>query len=185
MDGPQRTWLFLTWLSRTALCWSQRQLVVLDWKGRDGTGLSCYGLHCSALHLTGLDSTAVDLYRPGLCWIEMNSAGREWIGIGWDGTGLDGRRFHWMDWTARRWEWSGLDWAGQHCRRLKWTALHFTGPDCLRLTSTSPDCTTLHYPGLNWKVPYRTVTVPRWTDLHQVFPISQPTHLTQVYFTLF
>ena len=119
----------------------------LEGTGRDGTGLSCYGLYCSALHLTGLDSTAVDLYRPGLCWIEMNSAGREWIGIGWDGTGLDGRRFHWMDWTARRWEWSGLDWAGQHCRRLKWTALHFTGPDCLRLTSTSPDCTTLDWTG--------------------------------------
>ena len=49
----------------------------LNGTGQDGTGLSCYGLHCSALHLTGLDSTAVDLYGPGLCWIEMHLAGRE------------------------------------------------------------------------------------------------------------
>ena len=164
----------LEWTGRNALVvpnLTEQDCVVLDstavscsglnGTGQDETGLSCYGLHCSALHFTGLDSTAVDLYGPGLCWIEMNLAGREWIGIGRDGTGLDGRRFHWMDWTARQWEWSGLDWAGQHFRILKWTALHFTGPDCLRLTLTSPDCTTLHYPGLNWKVPYRTVTSPR------------------------
>ena len=50
-------------------------LVVLDWTGRDW--LSCYGLHYSALHLTGLDSTAIDLYGPGLRWIEIYLAGRE------------------------------------------------------------------------------------------------------------
>ena len=49
----------------------------LNGTGQGGTGLSCYGLHCSALHLSGLDSTAVDLYEPGLCWIEMYLAGRE------------------------------------------------------------------------------------------------------------
>ena len=42
----------------------------------DGAGLSSYGLHCSVLHLTGLDSTAIDLYGPGLRWIEMCLAGR-------------------------------------------------------------------------------------------------------------
>ena len=60
----------------------------LNGTGQDETGLSCYGLHCSALHFTGLDSTAVDLYGPGLCWIEMYLAGRERIGIRLDETGL-------------------------------------------------------------------------------------------------
>ena len=146
---------------------TEQNCVVLDstavsCSGRDGTGQSCYGLHYSALHLTGLDSTAVDLYGPGLCWRlnEMYLAGRKWIGIGLDGTGPDGRRFHWMDWTAR--QWSGLDWTEpDHFRRLNWTALYFIGLDCRSLSLTSPDCTTLHYPGLNWKVLYRTVTATR------------------------
>ena len=64
-------------LDSTAVSCSGLEGTGREGTGRDGTGLSCYGLHCSALHLTGLDSTAVDLYRPGLCWIEMNLAGRE------------------------------------------------------------------------------------------------------------
>ena len=79
-------------------CLTEQDCVVLDstavscsglnGTGQDETGLSCYGLHCSALHFTGLDSTAFDLYGPGLCWIEMHLAGREWIGIRLNGTGL-------------------------------------------------------------------------------------------------
>ena len=61
---------------------TEQDCVVLDstavsCSGLDGTGLRSYALHCSALHLTGQDSTAVDLYAPGLCWIEINFAGRE------------------------------------------------------------------------------------------------------------
>ena len=64
---------------------TEQDCVVLDsaaisCSGLDGTGrnwLSCYGLHYSALHLTGLDSTAIDLYGPGLRWIEIYLAGRE------------------------------------------------------------------------------------------------------------
>ena len=61
---------------------AEQDCVVLDsmaisCSGLDRTGLSCYELHCSALHLTGLDSTAIDLYGPGLRWIEMHLAGRE------------------------------------------------------------------------------------------------------------
>ena len=57
---------------------TEQDCVVLDskdWSGRDE--LSCYGLHCSALQLTVLESTAVELYVPGLYWIEMYLAGME------------------------------------------------------------------------------------------------------------
>ena len=79
---------------------------------------------------------------------------------------LDGNRLHLNDWTGLNWTgvhvsgvaWTGLDWAGQHFRRLNWTALYLTGLDCLCLSFTSPDCTIPRYPGLNRKVPYRTVS---------------------------
>ena len=88
---------------------------------------------------------------------------------------LDGNE---LDWTGRAQiplngldltseEWAGLDRAGQYFRRLNWTTLHLTGLDCLSLSSTSADCTTLHYPGSNYKVPYTTVTAPRYIDLHR------------------
>ena len=54
---------------------NEQDCVVLDWTGRDWAEL--LGLHCSALHLTELDSNAIDLYGPGLRWIEMYLAGRE------------------------------------------------------------------------------------------------------------
>ena len=49
----------------------------LNGTGRDRTGLDGTGLSCYRLYLTGLDSTVVDLYEPGLCWIEMYLAERE------------------------------------------------------------------------------------------------------------
>ena len=73
-------------------------------------------------------------------------------------TYLEGNELE-LDWTGPHVV--GVDWTGLSRIALQWTALHFTGLDCLRLSLTSPDCTTLHYPGLKWKVPYRTVTAPR------------------------
>ena len=105
--------------------------------GLNGTGLSCYGLHCSALYLNGLDSTAVGLYGPGLCWIEKYWAGREWIGIG-----LDGRRFHWMDWT-------GLSRTGVRKTELDGSAFHWTGLSYSEawLHQTALHCTILDLTG--------------------------------------
>ena len=71
----------------------------------------------------------------------MFLAGREWIGIG-----LDGRRFHWMDWTAR--QWNGLDWNEPDSTSEDWTgrhALHWTG-----LSYSELDFTRLHYTALPW-----------------------------------
>ena len=98
----------------------------------DGTGLSCYGLHCSALHLTGLDSTAIDLYGPGLCWIEMYLAGREGIGIGRERTGLD--------WTGA----DSTEWTGPHVRGVGRTGLSWT-----ILQKTELDGTAPHWTGLS------------------------------------
>ena len=66
---------------------TEQDRIVLDstavsCSGLDGTGLGraatdCTALQCSALHLIVLNLTAVDLNRPGLCWIEMYLAGRE------------------------------------------------------------------------------------------------------------
>ena len=75
-----------------------------------------------------------------------------------------------MDWTGADFtEWtgphvSGMDWTGLSRTALQKTELdgmHFTGLDCLILSLTSPDCTTLHYPGLDWNLPYKTVTASR------------------------
>ena len=49
----------------------------LDGTGRDWAELLRIALLCTALDWTRLDSTAVDLYEPGLRWIEMYLAGRE------------------------------------------------------------------------------------------------------------
>ena len=61
---------------------TEQDCVVLDslaisCSGLDGTELLRIALFCTALHLPGLDSTAIDLYGPGLRWIEMYLAGRE------------------------------------------------------------------------------------------------------------
>ena len=54
---------------------TEQDCVVLDskdWSRRDGTELLRI-----ALQLTVLESTAVELYVPGLYWIEMYLAGME------------------------------------------------------------------------------------------------------------
>ena len=58
------------------------------------------------------------------------------------------------------------DWTGLRLSGMDWTALYFTRSDCLRLRLTSPDSTTLQYPGLKRKVPYSTAvhcTSPDWS----------------------
>ena len=45
--------------------------------GRDWAELLRIALLCTAIDWTRLVSTAVDLYGPGLRWIEMYLAGRE------------------------------------------------------------------------------------------------------------
>ena len=171
---------------------TEQNCVVLDstavsCSGRDGTGQSCYGLHYSALHLTGLDSTAVDLYGPGLCWrlIEMYLAGRKWIGIGLDGTGPDGRRFHWMDWTARQWsglDWTGLsrttseDWTGRHCTSSDWTVVVWAW-----LRQTALHCTTLDWTGKYYTGPSLQLARLIYTELHSTFPKETDKDCTALY----
>ena len=82
-----------TFPNSTSLEWTGRNALVVpnlieqDCVVLDSTAVSCSGLEGTgrdgaellriALLFTALDSTAVDLYRPGLCSIEMNLAGRE------------------------------------------------------------------------------------------------------------
>ena len=93
--------------------------------GLDGTGLGwavkdCTALHCTALD--GLDSTAVDLYGPGLCWVEMYLAGREW-------KELDGKEQNWMAWGSTeqaqtpldRLDRNKLDWSARQRSGMDWT----------------------------------------------------------------
>ena len=122
----------------------------------------------------------------------MYSAGREWIGIERERTVLD---WTGLDWTgADSTEWtephvSGVDRTGLSRTALQKTELdgmHFTGLDCLTLSLTSLDCTTLHYPGLNWKVPYRTVSSLHLarlicTELHSTFPNETDKDCTALY----
>ena len=144
--------------NRTSLDWTQWQLVVLDWMGRDWAELLRIALLCTALDWTALDCYWLIWTWPTLDWNVLSWKGINWNWTGTDRIGLDGRRFHWMPRV------SGVDRTGLSRTALQKTELdgmHFTGLDCLILSLTSPDCTTLHYPGLNWKVPYRTVTAPR------------------------
>ena len=64
------------------MSWTRWHLVVHDWTGRDWAELLRIARLCTALHSTGLHLTAIDLYGPGVRWIEMYLAGRELIGIG-------------------------------------------------------------------------------------------------------
>ena len=70
-------------------------------------------------------------------------------------------------------EWTGLSRAAFRKTELDGTAPNWTGLSLSELSE--PDCTTLHYPGLNWKVPYRTVSSLHLarlicTELHSTFP---------------
>ena len=147
----------LTRLSRTVVSWTRWHLVVHDWTGRDWAELLRIARLCTALDWTTLDCYWLIWTWPTLDWNVLG-----WKGINWNWMGADS-----TEWTGPRV--SGVDRTGLSRTALQKTemdGMHFTRLDCLTLSLTSPDCTTLHYPGLNWKVPYRTVTAPRYTDLH-------------------
>ena len=133
-----------------------------DWTGRDWAELSRI-----ALLNTALDWTRLYCYWLIWTWATMDLNVLGWKGMDWNWTGTNSIG---LDWTgADSTEWTGPHVSGVDRTGLSRTALqkteldgmHFTGLDCLTLSLTSLDCTTLHYPGLNWKVPYRTVTAPR------------------------
>ena len=102
------------------MCYTPRQLVVLDWTGQDWAELLRIALFCTALD--GLDSTAVDLYGPGLCWVEMYLAGREW-------KELDGKEQNWVAWGSTeqaqtpldRLDRNKLDWSARQRSGMDWT----------------------------------------------------------------
>ena len=112
--------------------------------------------------MNGIRREQTELDRTGLDWTSTDST--QW-------TGPDQTR---MEYTSA--EWTGLKWTEpKHFRRLKWTALYLIGLEGLSLSLTSPDCSTLHYPQLNWKVPYRTVSSLHLarlicTEVHCTFP---------------
>ena len=130
---------------------TEQDCVVLD-SALDWTRLHCYWLIWTR---ATMDLNVLGWKGMDWNWTRTNSIGLDWTGLDW--TGADS-----MEWTGPHV--SGVDRTGLSRTALQKTELdgmHFTGLDCLTLSLTSLDCTTLHYPGLNWKVPYRTVTAPR------------------------
>ena len=85
--------------------------------------------------------------------MELDGNGQNW-------TGQDSHSS--TQWTVADWtglEYTSAEWTGLSRTALQdWTGQFCTSLDCLSLSLTSPDCTTLHYPGLNWKLPCRTVS---------------------------
>ena len=68
-----------------------------------------------------------------------------------------------------------LDWGARQRSGMDWTQPESTSEDLTGRHCTSLDCLRLNYPGLNWKVPYRTVSLLYLarlicTELHCTFP---------------
>ena len=161
-----------------------------DWTGRDWAELSRI-----ALLNTALDWTRLYCYWLIWTWATMDLNVLGWKGMDWNWTGTNSIG---LDWTgADSTEWTGPHVSGVDRTGLSRTALqkieldgmHFTGLDCLSLSLTSPDCTTLHYPGLNWKVPYRTVSSLHLarlicTELHSTFPNETDKDCTALYMNI-
>ena len=116
--------------------------------------------------MTGIGRERIDLNGTGLDW-----AGREQTPI----NRLDRIK---LDWSTRRR--SGLDWTGLSRTAFQKTELDGTVRNWNGLSLPEFDFsrlhyTTLHYPRLNWKVPYRIVSSLHLarlicTELHCTFP---------------
>ena len=135
---------------------TEQDCVVLDsaaisCSGLDGTGLA--ELLRIALLCTALDWTRLDCYWLIWTWATLDLNVLGWKGINWNWTGTDGNE---QDWTGR--DWTGLD--GHRFHRVDWTASPWIGPDWTEPDSTSDDWTGRHCTSLDW-------TLLVWAWLHQ------------------
>ena len=156
----------------------------LFWTGRDRTGLSCSDcttLHCTLLDQTRLLLTYMDLGYAGYKCTQLEGNVWNWMRtsrIERNGSGLDGHRLHSVDWTGvhvSRVDWTRLSRTALQRTELDGTALRWTRMSKPELEFTRLHQTALQYPGLNWKVPYRTVSSLHLarlicTELHCTFP---------------
>ena len=165
--------------------------------------LLCTALHCTRLDCCWLVWIWAILDWNVLRWKGMNGIGRKRIDL--NRTELDRKWRDWLDGTGReqaplngldriKLDWSthqrsaqegtepdsiSEDWTGRHCTPLDWTVFAWAWIHQTALHS-------LHYPGLNWKVPYRTVSSLHLarlicTELHSTFPNETDKDCTALY----
>ena len=113
----------------------------------------------------------MDLGYAGLKCTQLE--GSEWNWMRTNSIGLDGRRIHWMYWTAR--QWSGLDWTEPDSTSEHWTGRHCTSLDWIVLGWAWLHHTALHCTTLDWTGTYHTKQSLRLarlicTELHSTFP---------------